>query len=59
MREYCWYSAEHDWIVFQLICQCCDIYFEWDYADMIEATNIWGTDCEPMEKTTWIPLGEV
>ncbi len=59
MREYAWYSPEHNWIVFQWIMDGCYIAFEWDSLDAYDAANMWGTECEPMGKTTWIPLGEV
>jgi hypothetical protein len=37
----------------------CYISFEWDIFDMHEAATLWGLDCEPLSKTTWIPLGEL
>lgn len=59
MREYAWYSPEHNWIVFQFICEGCEIAFEWHYLDMHEAYIMWGEESDPMRETTWIPLGEV
>jgi hypothetical protein len=59
MREYAWYSPEHNWIVFQYIMEDCYIAFEWDIFNMHEAEMMWGTDCDPMCETTWIPLGEL
>ena len=59
MRQYVWYSPEYNWIVFQCIMDDCYISFEWDIFDMHEAATLWGLDCEPLSKTTWIPLGEL
>lgn len=59
MREYAWYSPEYNWIVFQVIIDGCYICFEWHQNDLYNAGALYGTSCDPMLETTWIPLGEV
>jgi len=59
MRQYVWYSPEFNIIVLQSIMDDCLIGFEWSQIDLWEFAERFGTECNPMEMTTWIPMGEL
>lgn len=59
MRQFAWYSPQHNVIVLQSFMQDCRIAFEWDINDMNVFIREFGQHCNPMEMTMWIPLGEL
>ncbi len=64
MRQYAWYSPEIDTIILQTIVDDCYIAFEWDWTDMIDATEYAELNYATLrndltEYFLWFPIGEI
>ena len=59
MRQYAWYCIELDAICLRTIMEDCWIAFEWDCQELFWLNQTYGTDVEPTDLFTFIPLGEL